>query len=243
MVEIQNLSVCYGPIAALQEISLTFAEQKIHAIIGANGAGKSTLLKSISGLVAPQQGRIRYHGQEIQHIQVEDRVKLGIAHVLEGRRLFKDQTVHDNLLLGFHFRNPKERRQKGIAKINEVYERFPILGSKRNQLAGTLSGGQQQILIIATAILSEPKLLLLDEPSLGLAPIIIDEVYQFLQELKANGMTIVISEQLAALALRVADAGYVLERGKIVEQGDAFYLKSLLDSDGLSSVYLGGNKA
>jgi branched-chain amino acid transport system ATP-binding protein len=243
MLEILNLDVNYGPVKALQGVSMEIEKNKINAIIGANGAGKSTLLNCISGLVNPDNGEIHYEGQPIHKIPVETRVKLGIAHVMEGRRLFKDQSVNDNLLLGFYFRNKKEKRKNIKAKINEIYERFPILGTKRNQLAGSLSGGQQQILIISTALLSEPRLLLLDEPSLGLAPIIIDEVYQFLEELKSIGMTIVVSEQMAALALWIADVGYVLERGTVVKKGDRSILKSFMESDGLSSIYLGKAKA
>ncbi|KIL45406.1 ABC transporter ATP-binding protein [Jeotgalibacillus soli] len=242
MLEIKNLQVNYGPINALKEVTMTIEKNKINAIIGVNGAGKSTLLNTISGLVDPDQGEISYKGRQIQNIPVEKRVKLGIGHVMEGRRLFKDQSVHDNLLIGFYFRNPKEKRRNALLKINEIYKQFPILGNKQNQMAGTLSGGQQQILIISAALLSEPDLLLLDEPSLGLAPIIIDEVYQLLEELKSKGMTIIISEQMAALALRISDVGYILERGQVVKKGDRSYLKSLLDSDGLSSVYLGKAK-
>jgi branched-chain amino acid transport system ATP-binding protein len=242
MLNISDLHVSYGPVKALKGVSLTIERNQITAIIGANGAGKSTLLNTITGLVTPDSGEITYQDSPLNNIPVEKRVKMGISHVLEGRRLFKDQTVQDNLLIGLYFRNGKEETKNFAKKITEVYERFPILGEKKNQLAGTLSGGQQQMLIIAVALLSNPQLLLLDEPSLGLAPIIIDEVYCLLEEFKKNGMTIVISEQMAALALRVADAGYVLERGRIVEQGEVQYLKSLLDSDGLSSVYLGKAK-
>lgn len=240
MLNIKNITVNYGPISALKGVSLEVKKGQITAIIGANGSGKSTLLNSISGLLEISSGEIYFENKLIHNIPVEERVKLGIAHVLEGRRLFKDQTVHDNLLIGLHFRNKNKKSIKnGMERINEVYERFPILKEKRNQLAGTLSGGQQQLLIISMALLSNPKLLILDEPSLGLAPIIVDQVYQYLQELKNEGVTIVVSEQLAALALRIADYGYVLEHGKVVLSGDRDYLQSLLDSEQLSSVYLG----
>lgn len=235
MLNIKNIFVNYGPISALKGVSLEIKKGQITAIIGANGSGKSTLLNAISGLLEVNSGEIYFENKLIHNIPVEERVKHGIAHVLEGRRLFKDQTVHDNLLIGLHFRN----KNNGMERINEVYERFPILKEKRNQLAGTLSGGQQQLLIISMALLSNPKLLILDEPSLGLAPIIVDQVYQYLQELKNEGVTIIVSEQLAALALRIADFGYVLEHGKVVLSGDSDYLQSLLDSEELSSVYLG----
>jgi branched-chain amino acid transport system ATP-binding protein len=243
MLKINDLHVNYGPIKALKGVSIDIAEGKITAIIGANGSGKSTMLSAISGLIIPDQGEIYYKDTPIQSKPVEERMKQGIAHVMEGRRLFKDQSVHDNLLLGFYFRNSKENKKNMLKEINEVYERFPILGEKKHQLAGTLSGGQQQLLIISMAILSKPQLLLLDEPSLGLAPIIVDQVYQFLDELKAAGVTIIVSEQMAALAMRIADYGYVLERGKVVGKGDIHYLKSMMDSDEMSSVYFGEAKA
>jgi len=239
MLSIDDLHVNYGPINALEGVSLSVEENKITAIIGANGSGKSTLLGAISGLIIPNQGEITYKGSPIQNKPVEERVKHGIAHVMEGRRLFKDQSVHDNLLLGFYFRNSKENKKYMMKQINEVYERFPILGDKKNQQAGTLSGGQQQLLIISMAILSSPQLLLLDEPSLGLAPIIVDQVYQYLDELKESGVTIIVSEQMAALAMRISDYGYVLERGKMVGKGDVHYLKSMMESDEMSSVYFG----
>lgn len=241
MLNVKDVHVNYGPISALKGISLEIKSGHITAIIGANGSGKSTLLNAISGLVDVNSGEIIFENNPIHNIAVEERVKLGIAHVLEGRRLFKDQTVHDNLLIGLHFRENSRSKgiKNGLERINEVYKRFPILQEKRNQLAGTLSGGQQQLLIISMALLSNPKLLILDEPSLGLAPIIVDQVYQYLEELKNDGVTIVVSEQLAALALRIADYGYVLEHGKMIKSGDNNYLKTLLESDELSTVYLG----
>lgn len=239
MLKIKDLHVSYGPIKALKGVSIEIEENKITAVIGANGSGKSTMLGAISGLIIPEQGEIYYKDTPIQTKPVEERVKQGIAHVMEGRRLFKDQTVHDNLLIGFYFRNSKENKKNVMKQIIEVYERFPILGEKKNQLAGTLSGGQQQLLIISMAILSKPQLLLLDEPSLGLAPIIVDQVYQYLNELKEDGVTIIVSEQMAALAMRIADYGYVLERGKIVGKGDVQHLKSMMDSDVMTAVYFG----
>lgn len=241
MLEIRDLSVSYGPIRALKNVSLEVNPHEITAIIGANGAGKSTLLNTISGLVKPEKGEIVYDQISLNPYSIEKRVKMGIAHVLEGRHLFKDQTVHDNLLIALYFRQPDKKKRKNMNKIKEVYERFPILYEKREQFAGTLSGGQQQMLAIAMALLSEPKLLLLDEPSLGLAPVIVDEVYHLLQELNRQGMTILISEQIAALALRIAHRGYILENGKVIEKGDRDYLKSLLASNGLS-VYLSTKK-
>ncbi|ARK29734.1 ABC transporter ATP-binding protein [Halalkalibacter krulwichiae] len=242
MLNVKNLAVNYGPIKALKGVSITAKENEITAIIGANGAGKSTLLNSISGLITKASGDIIYRGKSLNDIPVEERMKMGIAHVLEGRHLFKDQTVHDNLLLGAYFRNKKSERKDSMKRIKEVYEKFPVLYEKKNQISGTLSGGQQQMLIIAVALLSKPKLLLLDEPSLGLAPIIVDEVYKLLHDLQKSGVTIIMSEQMAGLALRIADAGFVIEGGKIVDQGDNEYLKNLL-SNGLSSVYLGKSKA
>jgi len=243
MLKINDIHVNYGPINALKGVSIDVQEKQITAIIGANGSGKSTLLNAISGLIIPDHGEIFYNGTSIQTKPVEDRVKNGIAHVMEGRRLFKDQSVHDNLLLGFYFRSSKENKKNMMKQINEVYERFPILGEKKHQQAGTLSGGQQQLLIISMAILSKPQLLLLDEPSLGLAPIVVDQVYQYLNELKEVGVTIIVSEQMAALAMRIADYGYLLERGKIVGHGDVQYLQSMMDSDEMTSVYFGEARA
>ncbi|MGG1596775.1 ABC transporter ATP-binding protein [Paenibacillus naphthalenovorans] len=239
MLSVRNVHVNYGPIKALKGVSLDIRSNGITAIIGANGSGKTTLLHFISGLVTPEEGDLLYEGISIAAWPTEARVKHGIAHVMEGRRLFKDQTVYDNLLLAAHFRTPRLEKKTITNKMEQVFQRFPILESKKHQPAGTLSGGQQQLLIISAALLSGPKLLLLDEPSLGLAPVIIDEVYSFLQELKQAGMTIFISEQMAALALRIADYGYVLDRGAIVKSGDSAYLKALLASDDLSSIYLG----
>lgn len=237
MISTKNLYISYGPIEALKGISLECEENKITAIIGSNGAGKSTLLSSISGLVVPIQGEIYYNQSPIHKKTVEERVKNGIAHVMEGRRLFKNQTVHDNLLISHHFRNDKSNRKNAIKEINQVYERFPILGEKKEQLAGTLSGGQQQILIISMAILSKPQVLLLDEPSLGLAPIIVEQVYDYLRELKQQGVTIIVAEQMAALAIRIADYGYVIERGQVVDHGDTNYLRKKVESNEMSEFY------
>lgn len=239
MLSMKNISVDYGPISALDDVSMNIGKNNITAIIGANGSGKSTLLKTISGLTSPKSGEVNFEGNDITKVVVENRVKKGIAHVMEGRRLFKNQTVHDNLLIASHFRNLKENRDNSKRYIMDIYNRFNILEEKKDQLSGTLSGGQQQLLIISMALLSKPRLLLLDEPSLGLAPVIVDQVYDYLKELKSEGVTIIVAEQIATLAIRIADYGYVLEHGKVVKYGDVNYLKSLIESNELSSVYLG----
>ncbi|QKS26758.1 ABC transporter ATP-binding protein [Vreelandella titanicae] len=234
MLELHNLSVSYGAIDAVQSVSLTAKRGVITALIGANGAGKSSLLKSISGLVAPEQGQVMLDGNDLAKIGPHERARLGIiAHALEGRRIFHQHTVEENLITAWHFRKPKGNFK---AAQEQVYSNFPILHERRRAKAGTLSGGQQQMLILSMATLHKPTLVLLDEPSLGLAPIVITQIYDFIRRYAAEDERVVlISEQMATLALKVADYGHVLRQGKLVQSGTAEQLKG----NGLTNAYLG----
>ncbi len=231
---VENLSVNYGKIEALRNVSLQIKEGEIVALIGANGAGKTTLLRTLSGLVAPRSGRIDYLGREITRLASDRRVREGIAQVPEGRGLFSVLSVEDNLLLGAYTRKDRD----AIARdLREVYRRFPILEEKRRQYAGTLSGGQQQMVAVGRALMSRPKLLLLDEPGMGLAPVIVDEIFSTLSRLRDEGTTIFLVEQNAHLALGFADRAYVLENGRIVREGPS---RELLDDESVKEAYLGG---
>lgn len=231
ILQLQDLDVSYGGIKALKKINLTIKKGEVVTLIGANGAGKTTTLRAISKIVNPQSGNIIYHGRNITHRQAHEVVKLGIAHCPEGRRVLAKQTVFDNLMLGAYIRDDKEIK----ADINKQFDLFPRLAQRRNQLAGTLSGGEQQMLAISRALMSRPKLLLLDEPSLGLAPAIVKEIFAIIQNLRKTGMTILLVEQNANLALQIADSGYVLEAGSITLTGAA----SELISDEIKQAYLG----
>ncbi len=231
---VKKLSVNYGKIEALREVSLQIEEGEIVALIGANGAGKTTLLRTLSGLAAPRSGRIDYLGREITRLASDRRVREGIAQVPEGRGLFSVLSVEDNLLLGAYTRKDRD----AIARdLREVYRRFPILEEKRRQYAGTLSGGQQQMVAVGRALMSRPKLLLLDEPGMGLAPVIVDEIFSTLSRLRDEGTTIFLVEQNAHLALGFADRAYVLENGRIVREGPS---RELLDDESVKEAYLGG---
>lgn len=233
MLELHNLSVSYGAIDAVKSVSLTAKRGVITALIGANGAGKSSLLKSISGLVAPEQGQVMLDGNDLAKIGPHERARLGIAHALEGRRIFHQHTVEENLITAWHFRKPKGDFK---AAQEQVYSNFPILHERRRTKAGTLSGGQQQMLILSMATLHKPTLVLLDEPSLGLAPIVITQIYDFIRRYAAEGERVVlISEQMATLALNVADYAHVLRQGVLVQSGTAEQLKGA----GLTNAYLG----
>lgn len=233
ILEIKNLSVNYGGIQALQNIDLIVNTGEVVTLIGANGAGKSTTLRAISRLVNPRSGQIYYNGRNITQCAAYQVVGFGIAHSPEGRRVLARQTVIDNLQLGAYIR-PNQAKVK--ADINRQFEIFPRLAERRNQLAGTLSGGEQQMLAIARALMSRPKLLLLDEPSLGLAPAIVREIFSIIQNLRDTGVTILLIEQNATLALNIADRGYVLEAGRIILTGQA---ADLLNDQRVKSAYLG----
>ncbi len=233
ILEIKDLSVNYGGIQALQNIDLIVNTGEVVTLIGANGAGKSTTLRAISRLVNPRNGQIYYNGRNITRCAAYQVVGFGIAHSPEGRRVLARQTVIDNLQLGAYIRS---NQAKVKADINRQFEIFPRLAERRNQLAGTLSGGEQQMLAIARALMSRPKLLLLDEPSLGLAPAIVREIFSIIQNLRDTGVTILLIEQNATLALNIADRGYVLEAGRIILTGQA---ADLLNDQRVKSAYLG----
>ncbi|SHE98078.1 amino acid/amide ABC transporter ATP-binding protein 2, HAAT family [Caldanaerobius fijiensis DSM 17918] len=234
MLELKDLHVYYGAIHALQGISLKVEEGEIVTLIGANGAGKSTTLNTISGLNRVQNGSIIFNGKDITRMSPPDIVKLGICQVPEGRRIFPNMTVLENLELGAYLRSDKE----GIKKdLEDVYRRFPRLLERKGQLAGTLSGGEQQMLAIGRALMSRPRLLLMDEPSMGLAPIIVKDIFNIIKEINQSGTTILLVEQNARMALSIAHRGYVLETGRITLEGPA---KELADNPQVQKAYLGG---
>jgi branched-chain amino acid transport system ATP-binding protein len=233
LLEINQLSVNYGGIQAVQSIDLVIHPGEVITLIGANGAGKSTTLRAISRIINIREGQIRYGGQDITRKQAHQVVQLGIAHSPEGRRVLSRQTVLDNLELGAYTRSDR----LGIkTDIEYQFCTFPRLAERRHQLAGTLSGGEQQMLAIARALMSRPKLLLLDEPSLGLAPAIVREIFSIIQNLRTTGVTILLVEQNAHLALQHADRGYVLEAGRITLSGKA---ADLLEDERVKQAYLG----
>ena len=236
MLSIEGLKVAYGHVEALRGIDLEARQGEITAIIGSNGAGKTSTLMAISGLAPISAGDIRFEGQSIARRRPHDITRLGITHILEGRQLFADQTVADNLLLGGYTRLPRHR-----ARVAELIERemtrFPILRERRAQLAGTLSGGEQQMLAIARGLMSEPRLILMDEPSMGLAPLVVKGIVNTIRSLREEGATIVLVEQMAAVALRLADRAYVLENGQIKLSGTG---AELAHTPEVRRAYLGG---
>lgn len=231
MLEISGLTSAYGRIEVLHAISLSVPKGEIVSLIGGNGAGKTTLLRAISGVQPIRSGTIRFDGQEITTLSAEARVRLGIAQVPEGRQVFAPVSVEDNLHLGAWLRGGAS-----AADLDETYAMFPILGEKRHLPAGSLSGGQQQMLAIGRALMSRPRLLLLDEPSMGLAPVLVEQVFAVILSLRANGITLLLVEQNAAAALAIADRGYVIETGEITHAGRA---ASLIDDPKLREAYLG----
>ena len=233
MLKVQDLFVAYGGIEALKGISLEVPEGKIVTLIGANGAGKSTLLRTIVGLVKPKSGTISYNEQNITGLNSQKIVKTGITLVPEGRRVFPNLTVLENLQIGAYMRNDKEEITKDI---KWVYELFPRLEERSWQMAGTLSGGEQQMLAVGRALLSRPQLMMMDEPSLGLAPLIIKDIFNIIQEINSRGMTILLIEQNANMALKVAHQAYVLETGKITMSGTG---QELLENPDIKAAYLG----
>ncbi len=233
LLALRDLDVNYGGIQALQGINLEIYAGEVVTLIGANGAGKSTTLRTISRLLRPRNGQIIYDGRDLGGVRPEDVVRLGIAHAPEGRRILARQTVRDNLELGAYIR----RDRAGIAADLEAqFARFPRLAERQQQPAGTLSGGEQQMLAISRALMSRPRLLLLDEPSLGLAPLVVREIFAIIAELHAAGVTILLVEQNASLALKHADRGYVLQAGRITMSGPA---ATLLSNPQVQQAYLG----
>jgi branched-chain amino acid transport system ATP-binding protein len=233
LLRVDNIHVHYGQVAALKGVSLEVGDADFVTLIGSNGAGKSTTLRTISGLNHPSAGEIVFDGIRIEQLSADRILKMGIAHVPEGRRVFKDLSVLENLLLGAYTRDDKEGIQKDIA---DVFDLFPILHERQNQTARTMSGGEQQMLSIGRALMSKPRVLLLDEPSLGLAPTIVQDIARTLVEINKQGVSIVLVEQNAELALRLARHGYVLETGSVALEGEA---KTLMDNDHVRKAYLG----
>ncbi|QUH26625.1 ABC transporter ATP-binding protein [Serpentinicella alkaliphila] len=233
MLKINDIHVYYDMIHAIKGISLEVNEGEIVSLIGANGAGKTTILRTISGLNRSKQGSIIFKDKDITQMPAQSLVEMGLCQIPEGRRVFANMTVLENLELGAFLRKDKSEISKDIAK---VYEKFPRLFERKKQMAGTLSGGEQQMLAMGRALMSKPKLLLLDEPSMGLAPILVQEIFSIIKELNNEGTTILLVEQNAHMALSIAHRGYVLETGKIVLSGDA---KELAESDEIREAYLG----
>ena len=234
LLEVKNLDVHYGVIQAIKDVSFEVNEGEIVTLIGANGAGKTTTMQSIMGLIHPSHGEIYYDGQKINGIPSHKIVKLGMTQVPEGRRIFSELTVYENLLMGAYTRTDKD----GIEKdFKDIYALFPRLEERRNQIAGTLSGGEQQMLAMGRAIMSKPKLLMLDEPSMGLSPLLVDQVFEIIKHFHETGTTILLVEQNANKSLAISDRAYVLENGKIVLTGTG---KELLASEEIKKAYLGG---
>ena len=233
MLEIKDLNVYYGIIQAMKGISFEVREGEVIALIGANGAGKTTTLHTISGLITPKSGTVVFEGKDITKIPAHKIVSLGMAHVPEGRRVFASLSVYQNLKMGAYTRSDKAEVEESLRM---VYERFPRLQERSGQLAGTLSGGEQQMLAIGRALMSKPRILLMDEPSMGLSPIFVNEIFDIIKSVSAGGTTVLLVEQNAKKALSIADRGYVLETGKIVLEGAA---KELLNNESVKKAYLG----
>lgn len=234
MLEIKDLNVHYGVIHALKDVSLVVNDGEIVSLIGANGAGKTTLLHAISGILKTTNGSIMLDGVELNKKSAKDIVISGITQVPEGRRIFSGMSVYENLMMGAYLRKDKD----GIKEdLESVYQRFPILKERSNQDASTLSGGEQQMLAMGRALMARPKILLLDEPSMGLAPILVKEIFKIIQDIHANGTTVLLVEQNARMALSIANRAYVLETGKIVISGTG---EELSNSEEIQKAYLGG---
>ena len=234
MLKVDNINVYYGAIHAIKDVSLEVNEGEIVTLIGANGAGKSTTLKTISGLLRSKTGSITFMGEDISKTEAYKLVSKGLAHVPEGRRIFLQMTVRENLEMGAYSTDGSTVR----ADLEDVYNRFPRLRERKNQIAGTLSGGEQQMLAIGRAMMSHPKLLILDEPSMGLAPILVGQIFDIIKELHRQGTTVLLVEQNAEMALRIADRAYVLESGSISLSGTG---EELAQSDEIKKAYLGGH--
>ena len=232
MLQVENINVFYGNIHAIRDISFSVNDGEVVALIGANGAGKSTTLKTVSGLLPSRTGSISFLGQNIDKVPAHKRVAMGLSQVPEGRRIFLQMTVRENLQMGA-FTSKEDLK----ADLENVFERFPRLKERKNQIGGTLSGGEQQMLAMGRALMSHPKLLMLDEPSMGLAPILVEQIFDIIRELHKAGTTILLVEQNAEMALKIADRAYVLESGEITVTGTG---KELAASDRIKKAYLGG---
>jgi branched-chain amino acid transport system ATP-binding protein len=233
MLEVRDLQVYYGVIQAIKGISFNVNEGEIIALIGANGAGKTTILHTITGLISPKQGEILYDGADLKKIPAHKIVSMGLAHVPEGRRVFSQLTVYENLLMGSYTRSDKDEI---LDTLQHVFKRFPRLEERRNQMAGTLSGGEQQMLAMGRALMSKPRIILMDEPSMGLSPILVEEVFDIIKSINSSGTTVLLVEQNAKKALSIAHRAYVLETGRIVLEGDA---KELMNDESVKKAYLG----
>ena len=236
LLSINNIRVSYGAISALQDVSLQVNRGEIVTLIGSNGAGKTTLLRTVSGLLRPREGEIHWGPDSIpiSKLKPEEIVRLGISHVPEGRQVFPHLSVRENLLLGAYTRHDRSEVSAGLDRCCTL---FPVLAERRDQRAGTLSGGEQQMLAIGRALMSRPQLLLMDEPSLGLAPLVVKKIFEIIQTINAEGVTIFLVEQNAHMALKVAHRGYVLQTGKVILTDDA---KNLLENEDVKKAYLGG---
>ncbi|MFC0273675.1 ABC transporter ATP-binding protein [Metabacillus herbersteinensis] len=234
MLELTDVSVHYGGYLALRDINLSVKDGELVVLLGANGAGKSTIFRTISGLSKPSKGKIEFMNKNVNGLSPDRLVQSGIVQCAEGRKLFPQMTVKENLLLGgFSNRKDKERIKQNIEKS---YELFPILREKKDNQAGSLSGGQQQMLAVGRALMANPKLILLDEPSIGLAPLIVEQVFEVIQQINRDGTTVLLAEQNANAALKIADRGYVIENGKIVLEGQS---QELFDNDEIRKAYIG----
>lgn len=233
MLEVKDLEVYYGMIQAIKGISFEVNKGEVIALIGANGAGKTTTLHTITGLLSPKKGSVMFEGKDITKIPAHKIVSMRMAHVPEGRRVFADLSVYENLKLGAYTRKDKENLNKDLESI---YERFPRLAERKNQSAGTLSGGEQQMLAMGRALMSKPSIILMDEPSMGLSPILVNEIFDIIESISKSGTTVLLVEQNAKKALSIADRAYVLETGKIVTSGKA---SELLENDSIKKAYLG----
>lgn len=233
MLEVNDLEVYYGVIQAIKGISFHVDKGEVVALIGANGAGKTTTLHTVTGLLSPKSGQVLFEEREITKVPAHKIVSMGMAHVPEGRRVFAELSVYENLKMGAYTRNDKSEIEESL---KNVYKRFPRLEERKNQMAGTLSGGEQQMLAMGRALMSRPKIILMDEPSMGLSPIMVNEIFDIIRSVSESGTTVLLVEQNAKKALSIADRAYVLETGKIVLQGNA---KDLLEDDSIKKAYLG----
>lgn len=233
MLEIKDIEVFYGMIQAIKGVNFEVNQGEVIALIGANGAGKTTILHTITGLLSPKKGSVMFEGKDITKVPAHKIVSMGMAHVPEGRRVFSELTVYQNLKLGAYTRKDKDKIEETLQMI---YKRFPRLEERKNQIAGTLSGGEQQMLAMGRALMSQPKIILMDEPSMGLSPIFVNEIFDIIKEVSGSGTTVLLVEQNAKKALSIADRAYVLETGRIVLEGNA---KDLLNDDSIKKAYLG----
>jgi branched-chain amino acid transport system ATP-binding protein len=233
MLKVKELNVYYDAIHALKDVSFEVSEGEIVTLIGANGAGKTSILHTVSGLIRARSGKVLFMEKEIQNVEAHEILKMGLAQVPEGRRIFAQMTVLENLEMGAYARKDRENIASGMER---VFQSFPRLKERRKQLAGTLSGGEQQMLAMGRAMMSLPKLMMMDEPSMGLSPILVEEIFSIIREINKGGTTVLLVEQNAHMALSIADRAYVMETGRIVKSGDA---RALLDDEDVKRAYLG----